>query len=156
MTISLVRVDQRLIHGIVVNQWYHDLKINRFMVIDDTLSKDEDTKAGMRMAKPAGTGVSIISTDTAINNILEGKYDAQDVLILVKEPSTILRLQSAGITIPKVNLGIIFNQEGRVPVTKRVAVNDDERADLDALVRSGVPVTLQYLPSDSEQPWEVL
>ena len=64
--VVLARIDQRLIHGLVVNQWAPALQVKRFMVVDDVLCNNDDIKASMRMAKPAGTGVSVISTETAI------------------------------------------------------------------------------------------
>ena len=61
--VVLARIDQRLIHGIIVNQWAPALQVKRFMVVDDILCSNEEVKASMRMAKPAGTGVSVISAD---------------------------------------------------------------------------------------------
>ena len=58
--VVLARVDQRLIHGLIVNQWAPHLQVKRFMVVDDVLCNNEEIKASMRMAKPAGTGVSVI------------------------------------------------------------------------------------------------
>ena len=72
--VVLARIDQRLIHGLVVNQWAPALQVKRFMVVDDVLCNNDDIKASMRMAKPAGTGVSVISTETAITNFKAGKY----------------------------------------------------------------------------------
>lgn len=57
--VVLARVDQRLIHGLIVNQWAPHLQVKRFMVVDDVLCNNEEIKASMRMAKPAGTGVSV-------------------------------------------------------------------------------------------------
>ena len=54
--VVLARVDQRLIHGLIVNQWAPHLQVKRFMVVDDVLCNNEEIKASMRMAKPAGTG----------------------------------------------------------------------------------------------------
>ena len=65
--VVLARIDQRLIHGIIVNQWAPALQVKRFMVVDDILCSNEEVKASMRMAKPAGTGVSVISAETAID-----------------------------------------------------------------------------------------
>lgn len=80
--VVLARIDQRLIHGIIVNQWAPALQVKRFMVVDDILYSNEEVKASMRMAKPAGTGVSVISAETAIANFKAGKYDGQRVLSL--------------------------------------------------------------------------
>ncbi|MFX3972871.1 PTS sugar transporter subunit IIB, partial [Streptococcus suis] len=58
MGIVLVRVDQRLVHGIVVTQVTKSVNAKRIMVIYDQISQDENQKAIMRMSKPAGTGMS--------------------------------------------------------------------------------------------------
>ncbi len=41
MSVILARVDQRLIHGLIVNQWAQALQVKRFMVVDDELSTNE-------------------------------------------------------------------------------------------------------------------
>lgn len=151
--VVLARIDQRLIHGLVVNQWAPALQVKRFMVVDDVLCNNDDIKASMRMAKPAGTGVSIISTETAITNFKAGKYDGQRVLVLVKEPETLIKLMEGGVEIPKVDLGIMFNEDGREAVTKFIALNDKERADLQTIKDKGVPVVIQYVPTDAEEAY---
>lgn len=151
--VVLARIDQRLIHGLVVNQWAPALQVKRFMVVDDVLCNNYDIKASMRMAKPAGTGVSVISTETAITNFKAGKYDGQRVLVLVKEPETLIKLMEGGVEIPKVDLGIMFNEDGREAVTKFIALNDKERADLQTIKDKGVPVVIQYVPTDAEEAY---
>ncbi|WP_125565253.1 PTS sugar transporter subunit IIB [Companilactobacillus insicii] len=153
MTVVLARIDQRLVHGLIVNQWAQSLKVKRFMVVDDEISKNEDIKASMRMSKPAGTGMSIIDTNKAITNFNSGKYDTQRVFVLVKEPETLIRLIEGGVDIPKVDLGIIFNEDGREPVTKFVALNDKERTDLKAIKDKNIPIVIQYVPTDTEEPY---
>lgn len=151
--VVLARIDQRLIHGLVVNQWAPALQVKRFMVVDDVLCNNDDIKASMRMAKPAGTGVSVISTETAITNFKAGKYDGQRVLVLVKEPETLIKLMEGGVEIQKVDLGIMFNEDGREAVTKFIALNDKERADLQTIKDKGVPVVIQYVPTDAEEAY---
>lgn len=68
MTVVEARVDQRLIHGIVVNQWNSKLNPKRFMIIDDIVSNQPEIKNSMRMAKPSGKSMSIIDTQKAIAN----------------------------------------------------------------------------------------
>jgi len=151
MTVVLARIDQRLIHGLIVNQWAQSLDVKRFMVVDDELSTNDSIKASMRMSKPAGTGMSIIDTQKAITNFNAGKYDAQRVFVLVKEPETLIKLIEGGVKIPKVDLGIIFNENGRTPVSKFVALDDKERADLKTIQTKNVPIVIQYVPTDNEE-----
>ena len=142
MAIVLARVDQRLVHGITVNDWNALLKPKRFMVIDDEISKDDVAKGAMRMSKPSGTGMSIISTETAIQNFKNGKYDDHKVFVLVKEPETLLALTQADISIPEVNVGFVFPDEGRMAVTGRVSLNKKEAENIN--------VSFQYRPTDEK------
>ena len=153
MTVVLARVDQRLVHGVIVNAWYQYLQVKRFMVIDDEVSKNENMKTSMRIVKPAGTGMSIIDTEKALNNFKAGKYDNQRVLVLVKEPETIVKMLEAGIEIPKVNLGIIFKSDDRTQITKFIALNEKEKADLNKIHEYGVPIKLQFVPNDPEKDY---
>ena len=149
MPIVLARIDQRLVHGVTVNQWNAELSPKRYMIVDELISRDETVKASMRMSKPAGTGMSIINEEKAITNFKNGNYDNQRVFLLVKEPQILLDLIAGGVSIPAVNVGVIFKENGRVPITERVALNADELADLKALEAKGIPVQFQYTPGEA-------
>ena len=86
--------------------------------------------------------------------IKAGKYDGQRVLILVKEPETLIQLMEGGVEIPKVDLGIIFNENGREAVTKFIALNEKEKEDLETIKKMGVPVVIQYIPTDAEEEYK--
>lgn len=148
MPVVLARIDQRLIHGVTVNQWNSELQPKRYMVVDDVVSQDEMVKASMRMSKPSGTGMSIIDHEKAINNFKNGNYDTQRVFLIVKEPAMLLTLVKAGVEIPAINVGVIFEEAGRKTYTKRVALNDGELSDLQELAALGIPVKFQYTPEE--------
>jgi hypothetical protein len=118
MTLVLARIDQRLIHGIVVTQWAGETKAKRLMVVDDVISKDEAQKAAMRMSKPAGTGMSIIDTQTAITNFNTGKYDSHNVFFSRRKRTrkqsalaeTFLSVIRTGIPYPEFFFAVLVNQ----------------------------------------------
>ena len=152
MSVVLARIDQRLIHGIVVTQWAGFTKAKRLMVVDDDISKDEVQKAAMRMSKPTGTGMSIIDTNTAITNFAAGKYDSHNVFLIVRHPQTLVDLAKGGVAIPKVNIGIIFDVPGKKTVKKMISVNEEEISALKELENLGVEVTFHFVPNDVEEP----
>ena len=149
MPVIEARIDQRLIHGIVVNQWNSRLNPKRVMVVDDVVSHQPEIKDSMKLAKPAGTGMSIIDFDKASTNFKNGKYDNQKVFLIVKEPSMILKLMDAGVEIPKLNLGIIFAEDGRTNISKFINLNKAEVDDLKEIESRGVPIRIQYIPDDT-------
>ena len=75
-------------------------------------------------------------------------------MISVKEPETLIKLMEGGVEIPKVDQGIIFNENGREPVTKFIALNEKEKADLETIKGMGVPVVIQYIPTDAEDEYQ--
>jgi mannose/fructose/N-acetylgalactosamine-specific phosphotransferase system component IIB len=55
MGITLARIDNRLLHGIVATQWAGRSGAQRIMIIDDGVANNELTKASMKLA-PYGHG----------------------------------------------------------------------------------------------------
>ena len=93
MSITLGRIDYRLLHGIVATMWAPQSGAQRVMVIDDKVANDPIIKESMRLGKPAGMACSIITLETAIKNFKAGKYDNHKVFVVTENPETFLKLQ---------------------------------------------------------------
>ena len=105
MGIVLARIDNRLLHGIVATQWAGRSGAQRIMIIDDTVANYELTKASMKLARPTGMAISIITEETALNNFKAGKYNDHTVFVLVKKPETLVKLSEIGVKIPELVIG---------------------------------------------------
>ena len=105
MGIVLARIDNRLLHGIVATQWAGRSGAQRIMIIDDTVANNELTKASMKLARPTGMAISIITEETALNNFKAGKYNDHTVFVLVKRPETLVKLSEIGVKIPELVIG---------------------------------------------------
>lgn len=156
MRIVLSRIDNRLLHGIVATQWAPRTGAQRIMVIDDETAANDIAKSSMRLARPAGMAISIISLETALTNFKANKYEGQSIFVIAKEPKTLLRLvDEAHVPLGEVNVGATAQRavEGSViEVNRRVTVDAQERADYLALIDRGASVYAQYLLSDKPQP----
>ena len=75
------------------------------MIIDDTVANNELTKASMKLARPTGMAISIITEETALNNFKAGKYNDHTVFVLVKKPETLVKLSEIGVKIPELVIG---------------------------------------------------
>ena len=109
MGIVLARIDNRLLHGIVATQWAGRSGAQRIMIIDDTVANNELTKASMKLARPTGMAISIITEETALNNFKAGKYNDHTVFVLVKKPETLVKLSEIGVKIPELVIGGTVN-----------------------------------------------
>ncbi|UUI38993.1 PTS system mannose/fructose/N-acetylgalactosamine-transporter subunit IIB [Oceanobacillus oncorhynchi] len=150
-----VRVDDRLIHGQVATRWSTGLRVNRIMVIDDIIAASDHEKAVLRMAAPSGVNTSILPFEKAAANIKAGNYQGQRVLLVVKSPEILVRLQEEGLELPQVNIGNLSNRFGTVQIKKSVSLSADEEKAIQTLLNSGVKVTAQMVPDDLETSIEV-
>ena len=143
MSVVMARIDNRLLHGIIVTQWAPVSGATRVMVIDD-----EVLKSTMRMARPAGMAVSIISEQTALKNFAAGKYDREKVFVIAKEPETMLRLVESGVELPSLVVGGSLVKEDGIQLTQRAYASAENVQSYKALIARGVKVTAQFVPAD--------
>lgn len=121
------------------------------MVIDDTVATDPTKKAAMRMAKPSGVALSIITKETALDNFRAGKYNDHTVFVVARSPQTILDVMKAGEHIPLLVLGgTVFPAEDTqaTQVSSRAYVTDDDLPAYRAIAQAGCTVTVRYVPAD--------
>ncbi|MEZ7790727.1 PTS system mannose/fructose/N-acetylgalactosamine-transporter subunit IIB [Niallia circulans] len=143
-----IRVDDRLIHGQVATRWATGLKVNRIMVIDDKVAANELEKSVLRMAAPSGVNTSILDVEKAVNNIKNGNYQGQRVLVVIKTPEVAVQLLKAGLNVKEVNIGNLSNRPNTVQIKKSVSLSESERKAVDFLIEKGVEVTAQMVPDD--------
>ena len=143
-----IRIDDRLIHGQVATLWTNELGVTRIMVINDQVANNEVQKTMLRMAAPSNVSTSLITEEKAVNNILSGKYKGQRVLVIVKDPETILRLMDKGLDIKKVNVGNMSTRENTHHIKPSVSITSDEEKAFRTLLERGVEITAVMVPTD--------
>ena len=153
MGIVLARIDNRLLHGIVATQWAGRSGAQRIMIIDDTVANNELTKASMKLARPTGMAISIITEETALNNFKAGKYNDHTVFVLVKKPETLVKLSEIGVKIPELVIGgTVKPAEGEeaVKLSQRAYAKPDDIEAYTKLKAAGTKLYAQYVPADAE------
>lgn len=156
MEILLGRIDNRLLHGIVAAQWSPLSKCTRLMVIDDKVASNQILKESMRVAKPIGMSLSIITLETALKNFKAGKYEGQKIFAVAKKPETFISLVNVGVTIKKINIGgSAFLDDETIRLSKRAAASEEDIKEYKKLIEKGTEITIQYVPNDVEQQFIV-
>ena len=144
MGITLARIDNRLLHGIVATQWAGRSGAQRIMIIDDGVANNELTKASMKLARPTGMAISI--------NFKAGKYEDHNVFVIVKSPVTLESLSEAGVKIPELVVGGTTRPDESVHSVKlyqRAYATDREIEAYKVLKGNGTKIYAQYVPADS-------
>lgn len=151
MSIVHARVDERLIHGQVAMVWTNTVGATRIVVVNDAAVKDEMVIGALKMAKPAGVKLSILSRKRAIEKFAEKAYEGERVFLITKNIGDMAELVAADVEIPIVNVGNVAKREGSRQIKNSVNVTEQDVADIHAILDKGVPVTAQMIPNESDQ-----
>lgn len=144
--ISLVRIDNRLIHGQVVEAWLPILKVGRVVVADDEASDSPLMRAAMGLAVPPGIEVDISRLDEVPFSRLA--QDGVRTLVLLRDIPALQRARSRGLPVRQLNLGNIHHGPGRRQVTASVYLTADELEQLRTLEAGGVELEGRGVPTE--------
>ncbi len=151
--ISLLRIDDRLIHGQVAYGWASSLGVNVILVVNDEAQKDQMKAMALNLAKPANVKLYIRGVEES-GEIVQ-KFEASQknkVLVLVKNTSDALALvKNAGGTIKEINVGGLRYSEGKRKLTDLVAVDDQDMAHFKEIAEHGVNLEFRMLPHDKKK-----
>ena len=146
MPIVLYRVDERLIHGQVVIGWGLDLRLQRYVLVDDDIALDDWEQELYRLA--AGDADVLFATATEARERLgEWREEPARTIVLTRDIGTMRRLADGGRMVgEEVNLGGLHHAPGRKELLPYLFVSDEDREDLRKLGASGVSVSARELP----------
>lgn len=151
MAIVHARVDERLIHGQVAMVWTNTVGATRIVVVNDAAVKDELVIGALKMAKPAGVKLSILSKKRAVEKFAEKAYEGEKVFLITKNIGDMADLAAAGVEIPLVNVGNVAKREGSRQIKNSVNVTEEDVARIRQILDKGIPVTAQMIPNESDQ-----
>jgi mannose/fructose/N-acetylgalactosamine-specific phosphotransferase system component IIB len=148
--IALVRVDNRLIHGQVVEAWLPQLKVSRVAVADDEAAQSPLIRAAMGLAVQSSIDVLIQPLKEVAYPLLSS--DAKRTLVLVRDVAGVMEATARGLALGQLNLGNVHFATGRKQVSPSVFLSRAELDELQALAKSGVDVEARGVPSDRPIP----
>ncbi len=154
MSIKMVRIDDRLIHGQIVTAWAKNLQIKTIWICDDGVAKDDFIKGIMQMVAPSDR--ELVITGMAEIPALVEKYDqgADNVLILIKYPYVAQELFKAGIKLKELNVGGMGAGTDRRKLFKNISASQEEKEVLKQIQEMGVDVFFQVTPDEKRTPFK--
>ena len=145
----LVRVDNRLIHGQVLEAWVPALRVHTLLVADDEAAGDPFAQAAMGLALGEGLALEVLTLAQAAARLSHGGPGyAPGTLLLLREVESAVALAKAGVALPRLNLGNVHFRAGRRAVSPTVYLDDQELSSLEALGRAGCEIEVRAVPSD--------
>jgi len=151
--ILLVRIDNRLIHGQILETWVPGLAAREVLVADDEAAASPLARAALTLCVPQELPVRI----EPVAAVRWGEVAASGVptLVIVRDVEGLTRARAGGLApsmTPAINLGNIHFAPDRMSVTASVFLSLDELKALRALERDGFRVEARPIPSEPPLP----
>jgi PTS system mannose-specific IIB component len=156
LSLRLVRIDDRLIHGQVVAGWLRALGAQRIVIVDDASAGDEFLREVLVLAAPQGVPVEVYGVAEGAVRCIELAGAPEPVIVLARSPRTILSLRRAGVPIEVVDLGGMGAGPGRRRIHRTISVSPDEVRELRELEQLGTRVEIQIVVDDRPIPFRSL
>ena len=154
MSIKMIRIDDRLIHGQIVTAWAKNINAGKIWIVDDGVAKDDFIKGVMQMVAPSDREL-IISSVAEVPALLE-KLDGEgdNVLILVKFPYVAQEIFKAGVKLKELNIGGMGASAERKKLIKNISASQAEKDTLKEIQDSGVNVYFQVTPDEKRTEYK--
>lgn len=156
MSIVLTRIDNRLIHGQVLEAWVPYVHADCIVVANDRIAAITFQKVLMEAAVPRGIRVVIATVEEAAQALASDDLENDRVLLLFADSADALRARRFGIGFFELNLGNMHGGDGKVRYSCTIALDQDDIENLKSLEGEGVHIVSQCIPSDREQNWRKL
>ncbi|MBW1784716.1 MAG: PTS sugar transporter subunit IIB [Deltaproteobacteria bacterium] len=148
-----VRIDDRLIHGQVVESWVPYLKVDEVVVVSEEAVNDDMCRNLMRLSLPEEVDLKVVTVKACADYIgqqsaaLAGKTGKR-ILVLVSGPGDVLDLMQSGMKISKVNVGGMHYSAGKMQVGRAIFLSEEDRKSLKDISAGDVELEGRGVPSD--------
>ena len=150
MNIVLIRVDDRLIHGQILESWLPYLKAQCIVVANDLLAEDSFQMAILSMAVPERIKLRMVSVDSVgeLNSDLE--LSGKTTLVIVSSVLDAYRIIQNGISAGRINLGNMRSSGADKQLMYSFWVRQKDIVMLKEIITQGIFVNLQSVPREKE------
>lgn len=148
MSVELVRVDIRLIHGQVICGWLPYLRGTCIIVVNDQVYQNKSIQALMRLGLPEKINFQVSSVSGIVTLLNQKEFRQEKIFLLFSSLEDLQRSVQAGLNIKTLNIGITDQIPQGITLTKTVSVTWEELEFLEQLASRGIDVDLRMVPGD--------
>lgn len=154
--ISMMRVDDRLIHGQVAVMWSKELGIQRIIVASDSIASNPIQVSALKMAAPSGVKAAILPIEKAVHILNDPRAKNMKILVISNNPEDLLRVISQIDEKPVLNIANYGRIGGgslsdKLKVSESVYITEHDKEVIKAIEKLGIEIIHQPLPSSTKE-----
>ena len=147
--IALVRVDNRLVHGQILEAWVPFIKAKCIFVVDDNAASDFFCETVIRMAVPSEIEVNILSVEDFARLYAYKREKGKKSIVLFSNIADACRAYKLGFHFDKLNIGNIHNEKYKLCCAPSVFLCDNDIQDIVTILKNaGVIIEIKRVPRE--------
>lgn len=153
MSLVLIRVDDRLIHGQITEVWVPYLNANRIIVVDDEIAQDPTKRKILGLGVPPLIQFDVWGIEEAVKEYSNLLQNRSRTLILFGNLETAYQAHQRGFRYTQLNLGNIHENDEGGTLSPSICLCEGSLDRLGGLTEQGVAITIQAIPSEKGVPF---
>jgi PTS system mannose-specific IIB component len=145
MPIVLARVDDRLLHGQVLEGWAPHVQADTIAVVSDSVYLEKDRCRLMELITPEHIHFEVLPL-ADLEQFLS-RYSNSRILLLFAGLDEVMSVLEAGVDLGNINIGNLHNVKGGTEITPSVFLNSQDLEMIRHLVQKGVTVEAREVPA---------
>lgn len=157
MSISLVRIDDRMIHGQIVLMWTKYYQGDAIVVLaDDVVMNDPFIKRIVTQAGYAvGKKVHMFSVDDAVKKLSKVIASDKQYYFISKKVHELAEVRRAGIDFGKeIIFGTASKGKGTIEVYNNIYLSEEDIKDCEYLNSQGIELIFKLTPDEKGTTWK--
>lgn len=151
MDVTFVRVDNRLIHGQILEAWVPFIGASRIVVVNDEVANDIFRETVVRMAVPQEIEVLIYGVNEFAENYVNRKDNEKKTIILFSDIDDSMKAYKSGFHFDQLNIGNVHCGEDTICCATSIFLSKEDIMNITSLIDLGVKVELQCVPRDKSR-----
>lgn len=156
MSLVLTRIDNRLIHGQVLEAWVPHVHADCIVVANDAIASSPLKRMMMESSVPSRMRVEIGSVEEIAALFVSGELDRCKTLLLFGNTSDALQAYRSGLIYRQLNLGNLHAGAGKTRLSCTIFLDQQDIGYLQELEVAGVAISARCIPADSDRSWKKL
>jgi PTS system mannose-specific IIB component len=144
-----VRVDNRLIHGQVVEAWVPFVGARHILVGNDDLAGDELQQEIMSLAIPRAVESAFLPIDQLAADPRVSGPGRDSTLLLFSSCLDVRRAVEKGLALELLNVGNLHYAQGKRQLSPSVSLGAEDESCLRFLMSKGVELDFRCVPNDT-------
>ncbi|UZP68257.1 PTS sugar transporter subunit IIB [Desulfovibrio mangrovi] len=146
-----VRIDNRLIHGQVIETWLPYTRAKRLLVVNDEMAADDLQQQIASLAVPGRIKADFIHVHSLKDYATKHAGEMQDTLVLVANCGDARRILENGFSFSVLNIGNLHYSPGKKQLCAHVAVTEEDEACLRFFCKRSVELDFRCVPNEPVQ-----